>query len=76
MVEHIGGFSLGKGKMRGSDQFQQDAKRCAQAGEEAELIGLRPACEFLPEVWHVEHSLTEYEINTLSTTVPGKESEQ
>jgi hypothetical protein len=76
MVEHIRGFSLGEGKMKGSDRFQQDVKRCAQAGEEAELLGLRPACEFLSEIWHVERSLTKYEINTFSTTVPGQESDQ
>ena len=66
---------MGRGKMRQIDHSQRDAKQCAQAGEDEELPGLRPASEFLPEVLRVE-ALTQFEVNTIRTTTREKESEQ
>jgi hypothetical protein len=43
--------------MRRIEHSQRDSKRCAQADEEGELLGLRPACEFLPEVLRLESPL-------------------
>jgi hypothetical protein len=46
--------------MRPIDHFPQDAKRCAQVGEQSELVGLRPAREFL--VWRFAPRVLPYRI--------------